>query len=160
MGNFCFTRDEVDILLLMPFCITLTWHIVFLIKKKQLQNHCQCQWRGQCDFTYKGQRSAESDAVSTPFLSCLSMARHDLPQHGEAGEIGPQNPGIQPGPCTHYTHVAPASGSPPGQPQTAYDCLLQFFVLGFFFFTLQNTLFKNMVSWKKINCNHFQLHEN
>lgn len=35
--------------------------------------------------------------------------------------------------CTHYTHVAPASGSPPGQPQTAYDCLLQFFCFRFLF---------------------------
>lgn len=33
---FAFTRDEVDILLFIPFCITLTWNIVFLILKKQL----------------------------------------------------------------------------------------------------------------------------
>lgn len=108
MGNFCFTRDEVDILLFIPFCITLTWNIVFLILKKQLQNHCQCQWRGQCDFTCRGQRSAESNTVSTPFLSCLSMAWHDLPQLREARGNGPPRPGRQPGPCTHYSHIAPA----------------------------------------------------
>ena len=34
MGNCCFTRDEVDILLFIHFCIALTQRIVFLIKKK------------------------------------------------------------------------------------------------------------------------------